>query len=122
MEAKNPFVHVPLFGVMVVTAALLCAPVLTVAQPAAIDGIRLAQDVVPAPEGYETVTVKYVTVGPTDLYISPFTWAGKVLGVQLRAGQPVEVLAKPKGYDWLLVGKDGAGIGYVPASALSLAK
>jgi len=129
MKAKSPFVHTPpcgrisgMFGIMVVMAALLAAPVLTSAQPAAINNIRLAQDVVPAPEGFETVTVKYMTVGPTDLYISPFTWAGKVLGVQLRAGQPVEVLAKPKGYDWLLVGKDGAGIGYVPTSALSRAR
>jgi hypothetical protein len=128
MKAKYPFVHTPggwipsIVGVIVVMAALLSVPVLTLAQPAGTNGIRLGEDVVPAPDGYETVTAKYVTAGPTDLYISPFLWAGKVFGVQLKAGQQVEVLAKPKGYDWLLVGKDGAGIGYVPISVLSQAR
>ncbi len=103
-------------------AALLSMHAYAVAQPATVNGIRLAEDVVPAPDGYETVTTKYMAAGPTDLYISPFIWAGKVLGVQLKAGQPVEILAKPKGYDWLLVGKNGAGIGYVPMSALSQAR
>lgn len=92
------------------------------AQSASPNAILLAEDLVPAPDGYEIVTAKYVTAKPTDLYISPFLWAGKVMGVRLNAGQQIEVLAKPKGYDWLLVGKNGAGIGYVPMSALSPVK
>ena len=129
MKTKYPFVHTPLrgwmpsiVGITMVMGALLSVPVLTLAQPARTNEIRLAEDVVPAPDGYETVTAKYVTARQTDLYISPFLWAGKVFGVQLKAGQQVEVLAKPKGYDWLLVGKDGAGIGYVPISVLSQAR
>ena len=109
-------------GVVVVAIALLFGPFHALAQPAGANAIRLAEDVVPAPDGYEMVTAKYFAPKPTDLYISPFTWAGKVLGVQLKAGEQIEVLAKPRGYDWLLVGKNGAGIGYVPISALSPAK
>ena len=91
-------------------------------QAADVTGIRLADDVVPAPDGYEAVTAKYIVAKPTDIYISPFIWGGKVLGIHVNAGQPVEVLARPKGYDWLLVGKNGEGIGYVPISVLSPAK
>ena len=107
-------------GAAVVIAALLAVPAF--AQPAGGNAIRLPDDLVPAPDGYETVTVKYVTARPTDLYISPFIWAGKVMGAHLNTGQPVEILAKPKGYDWLLVGRNGTAIGYVPISMLSPAK
>lgn len=109
-------------GVLVVMAAILPLHFPAFAQPANINSIRLGEEVVPAPQGYERVTAKYVAARPTDLYISPFIWGGKVVGAQLKAGQPVEVLAKPKGYDWLLVGKNGAGIGYVPLSVLAPAK
>jgi hypothetical protein len=80
--------------------------------------VPLAGDVVPAPDGLARVTGKYVTAEPTDVYISPFIWAGKVKNVHIAAGQPLDVLAKPKGYDWLLIGKGGKGIGYVPLSVL----
>src|SRR4029077_21195040 len=106
-------------GVVLGVFIVLSGPLHAKAQPASANGILLAEDLVPAPDGYEIVTAKYVTAKPTDLYISPFLWAGKVMGVRLSAGQQIEVLAKPKGYDWLLVGKNGAGIGYVPMSVLS---
>jgi hypothetical protein len=108
-------------GVLVVMAAMLPLPP-ALGQPAGVNSIRLGEEVVPAPEGYEPVTAKYVAARPTELYISPFIWGGKVIGAQLKSGQQVEVLAKPKGYDWLLVGKNGAGIGYVPLSVLAPAK
>ena len=111
-----------LVGIVLVFVMGLSMQFHALAQPASPNGILLGDDLVPAPDGYEMVTAKYVTAKPTDLYISPFLWAGKVVGVRLSASQPVEVLAKPKGYDWLLVGKNGAGIGYVPISALSPVK
>jgi len=111
-----------LVGVVFAIVMVLSVPFHALAQPASPNGIPLAEDLVPAPEGYEMVTAKYITTKPTDLYISPFLWAGKVMGVQLSAGQQVEILAKPKGYNWLLVGKNGAGIGYVPISVLSPVK
>jgi len=40
----------------------------------------------------------------------------------LKAGQAVDALAKVKDYDWILVGKNGIGIGYIPMSRLTSAK
>ncbi len=37
----------------------------------------------------------------------------------LKRGDRVEVLAKVKGWEWVLIGKDGTGIGYVSISMLS---
>jgi hypothetical protein len=107
---------------LMVLALMAIAPPATAAQAANAGAIRLEDDVVPAPDGYEPVATKYVTAKPTDLYISFFIWGGKVRNVHLDAGQAVEVLARPKGYDWLLVGKNGEGIGYVPLSALAPAR
>lgn len=84
--------------------------------------LSMGDDLVPAPYGYEAVAGKYVTAKATDIYISPFIWAGKVMGAHLNAGQPVEVLARAKGYDWLIVGKNGTPLGYVPQAALAPAK
>ena len=79
----------------------------------------LQDGVVPAPFGFEAATDRYVAKETTAVYISPFFWAGKVKGAEIKAGQPVRVLAKPKDYDWLLVGRNGNGIGYVPLSSVS---
>ncbi len=104
-----------------IVAAGLCISVQAPAQTGGVN-VKLSDDIVPAPDGYEPVTAKYVTAKATDLYISPFIWAGKVIGAHLDSGQPVDVVAKPKGYDWLLVGKGGVAIGYVPMSAVSAVK
>jgi hypothetical protein len=106
---------------LVVSGGISLAPY-AFAQPADGSTPHLAQDVVPAPAGYEKIMAHYVAAHPTALYISPFIWAGKVLDSHLDAGQPVDLLAQAKGYDWFLVGKDGEGIGYVPASALTKTK
>src|SRR5579872_7117535 len=85
---------------LVLTVALLAGlPPVAVAAAAEMN-VPLANDVVPAPAGLEPVTMKYVAAKPTDLYISVFTWAGKVKGEHLNAGEPVDVLARPIGYDW----------------------
>jgi len=91
------------------------------AAPAA-DAIRLADNVVPAPFGYESTTAKYVIAEPTRLYVSPYIYPGTVNTETLQKGQPVDTLAKVKDYDWILVGKSGVGIGYVPLSRLAPAK
>jgi len=108
-----------------VTSALglltLCFASSVLAQGVA-PNLNMGDDLVPAPYGYEAVTGKYITAKPTDVYISPYVWAGKVTGVHLNAGVPVEVLARAKGYDWLIVGKNGMPMGYVPQTALSPAK
>jgi hypothetical protein len=103
-------------------AVLILWPALAYAADAVATKLSLADDVVPAPDGYEPVTGHYVAAGTTALYISPYIWAGKVKGAEIEAGQPVQALGKPKGYDWLLVGDNGKGIGYVPLSAVSEVK
>jgi hypothetical protein len=103
-----------------IAAACLGGPVWS--QPANLNAIHLSNDIVPAPDGFEPAAGKYIAAKPADIYISPFIWAGKVIGIRLNAGQPVEVLAKLKGYDWLLIGNRGEGIGYVPISSLTPAK
>jgi hypothetical protein len=109
-------------GFLAVFVLALGIPLPAAGQTADVSGIRLEDEVVPAPQGYEAVTAKYIAAKATDIYISPFIWGGKVRNAHLNAGEQVPVLAKPKGYDWLLVGKNGAGIGYVPVSALALAQ
>jgi len=103
-------------------AATALCPVATSAQTANLSAIHLSNDIVPAPDGFEPAAGKYVTRKATDLYISPFIWAGKVIGVHLNAGQPVDIVAKLRGYDWLLVGNKGEGIGYIPMSMVVAAK
>jgi hypothetical protein len=108
-----------MFGI--VAAPILAASV-ALAAASTPDGIRLANDVVPAPFGYEATTTKYVVAEPTPLYVSPYVFPGTANKEQLKPGQAVDVLAKAKGYDWILVGKDGIGIGYIPVSRLAPAK
>ena len=86
------------------------------------ENIRLANDVVPAPFGYEPIATRYVIAETTSLYVSPYIYPGTVNNAKLNAGQAVDILAKAKGYDWILVGKDGIGIGYIPMSRLAPAK
>lgn len=102
--------------------SILGAAIAVAASPTAVSAIQLSGDIVPAPDGFEPVSGKFVIVKPTDVYISPFIWAGKVTGLHLDAAQTVEVLAKLKGYDWLLIGRMGEGIGYVPISKLAPAR
>lgn len=82
----------------------------------------LPGDLVPAPFGYETVSGNYAVTRTTDVYISPYLWAGKVLGVEMQANQPIQVLAKVKDFNWLLVGSNGVPLGYLPLSAVSQVK
>lgn len=122
MRMSSIYRLTPAAIVMAVCGATALCVGAAAAQPANLNAIHLSDDIVPAPDGFEAVTGKYVTRKATDLYISPFIWAGKVIGMQLSAGQPVQILAKLKGYDWLLVGNRGEGIGYVPMSVLVPAK
>jgi hypothetical protein len=111
-----------LIPAVIICAATALCPVATSAQTANLSAIHLSNDIVPAPDGFEPAAGKYVTRKATDLYISPFIWAGKVIGVHLNAGQPVDIVAKLRGYDWLLVGNKGEGIGYIPMSMVVAAK
>jgi len=80
--------------------------------------LKLAPGVTKAPEGYETPAATYVVANPTSVFNNHFYYDSKVTG-DLKRGEHVEALAKVKGYDWILVGKNGTGIGYVPISMLA---
>ena len=79
---------------------------------------KLAPDVAKATEGYEAPATKYIVANPTDIYSDHFIYGGKVTG-QLKRSEAVDALAKVKGYEWILVGKNGVGVGYVPISLLA---
>jgi hypothetical protein len=81
------------------------------------DSLKLAPGVVKAP-GYETPATNYIVANSTNIYNDHSFYDSKVTG-QLKRGEHVDALAKVKGWEWLLVGKDGTGIGYISISMLS---
>jgi|HubBroStandDraft_6_1064221.scaffolds.fasta_scaffold464195_1 hypothetical protein len=83
-----------------------------------VDGLKFAPGVTKSTEGYETPAATYVVANPTNVFNNHFYFDTKVTG-ELKRGDHVEALAKVKGYDWVLVGKNGMGIGYVPISMLA---
>ena len=82
------------------------------------DTLKLAPGVMKAPEGFETPPATYVVANPTSVFSNHFIYDTKVTG-ELKRGEKVETLAKVKGYEWVLIGKNGMGIGYVPISMLA---
>ena len=99
-------------------ALALCAA----ASAAAAADIPLGKDIVPAPFGYEPVSGRYVVAETTPLYVSPYIYPGTVDKTKLAAGQPVNVIAKVRDYDWMLVGRGGVGVGYIPSARLKPAQ
>jgi uncharacterized protein YgiM (DUF1202 family) len=81
------------------------------------ESLKLAPGVVKA-EGYETPATTYIVANGTNVYSGHSFFDTKVTG-ELKRGDHVDVLAKVKGWEWVLVGKDGTGIGYVSISMLS---
>jgi hypothetical protein len=84
----------------------------------AAEQVRLANNIAPAPFGYEPLTTRYVIAETTLIYVSPLIYPGAISTKKLQPGQPVNALAKVKNYDWILVGQNGVGIGYIPISRL----
>lgn len=104
------------FGVAALGAAFFGGQVLAADVPA--DSLKLAPGVTKAPEGFETPPATYIVANPTSIFNNHFYYDTKVTG-ELKRGEHVQALAKVKGYDWVLVGKNGMGIGYVPISMLA---
>jgi len=103
-------------AVMAAVAIGQVAPVACAADIPA-DSLKLAPGVMKA-EGYETPPTTYIVANSTNIYSDHSLVGDKVTG-SLKRGDRVEVLAKVKGWDWALVGRDGTGIGYVSISMLS---
>jgi len=81
------------------------------------DSLKLAPGVLKE-EVYETPATTYIVANGTNVYSGHSFYGTKVTG-ELKRGDHVEVLAKVKGWEWVLVAKDGTGIGYVSISMLS---
>jgi hypothetical protein len=103
------------------TAVALTAALALVAAARAADiapeGLKLAPGIAKA-VGYEAPATIYIVANSTNIYSGHTFVDTKVTG-ELKRGDRVEVLAKVKGWEWALVGKDGTGIGYVSISMLS---
>ena len=95
---------------------LLSAAAIAAVQNAGTLDIKLA-DGVKRYSAYDPVATKYVVANATDIYADT-TQSSKVTG-HLDRGQQVVALAKPKDWDWILVGKDGVGIGYISRGVIA---
>ena len=109
------------FGAVTVVSAAATAALLNIAAAFAADisadNLKLAPGVTKAP-GYETADTQYIVANPTSIYSDHSFFGTKVTG-ELKRGEHVDALAKVKGWDWVLVGKGGTGVGYVSTSMLS---
>jgi uncharacterized protein YgiM (DUF1202 family) len=82
------------------------------------DNLKIAPGVIKA-DGYETPPAKgYIVANSTNVFSGHAVYGTDITG-QLKVGEKVEILAKVKGWDWMLVGNEGTGIGYVPNSMLA---
>src|SRR6201982_563059 len=97
--------------------AALLASTVAFAADISPDSLKLAPGVVKA-AGYETPATTYIVANSTNVYSGPSFVDTKVTS-ELKRGDRVEVLAKVKGWEWALVGKDGSGVCYVSLSILS---
>jgi hypothetical protein len=121
MNSRDPLYWVR-FATVTVAAAAITVAALTVASARAADlsadSLKLAPGVTKAAEGFEAPPTTYIVANPTSIFSDHFFFGTKVMG-ELKRGEHVDALAKVKGYDWVLVGKNGQGLGYVPISMLS---
>lgn len=73
------------------------------------NGYRLSAQIAPA--SYNRLDRTYVATTGVNLRAGPTTNSAKV--GRLQPGQRFEALAKVRGSDWILVGQNGVGVGYV---------
>lgn len=83
-----------------------------------VDSLKFAPGVVKA-SGYETPPApSYIVANSTNIFSNHAFYGTNVTG-ELKRGEKPEVLAKVKGWQWVLIGNQGTGIGYVATSMLS---
>ena len=74
-------------------------------------GYNLSGDIVPA--NYSRIDQTFVANRTVNLRAAPTTNSGRV--GSLRAGERFQALANVRGSEWILVGQNGVGVGYVHA-------
>lgn len=108
----------------VLTAALVAglgAPLALAADNAApIPAPPLAPNVKPQ-AGYEAAPQNLVVANPTSIHVDITPYSAHVAELD-NVGERINALAKVKDWDWILVGRDGVGIGYVSRNMLTEAK
>ncbi|WP_374471567.1 SH3 domain-containing protein [Phenylobacterium sp.] len=72
-------------------------------------GYRLSSSIAPA--NYSRIGDTFVATRTVNLRAAPSTGSGRV--GSLRAGERFQALAEVRGTDWILVGENGVGVGYV---------
>lgn len=116
---KRNFAYQTRFGAVAgMFAAIALFNTAALAEDVSPDSLKLAPGVVKAAEGYEEPATTYIVANGTNVYAGHSLYDTNVTG-ELKRGDHVDVLAKVKGWEWVLVGKGGTGIGYVPISMLS---
>ena len=73
------------------------------------NGYRLSSSISPA--SYHRVDRTFVANGGVNLRAAPTTNSNRV--GRLQPGQRFQALAQVRGSDWILVGENGVGVGYV---------
>ena len=106
-----------LYAVAALLAGALASAPVSAAAPISP---KLAQGVKPQ-AGYEQITERLVVANPTPIY-SDILVTSPTTGELDKVGEPVNAIAKVKDWDWVLVGRDGVGIGYVSRDLLTTAK
>jgi hypothetical protein len=81
---------------------------------------QLAAGVTPQAE-YESLSQSLVVANPTTIFSDTSIYSLPV-GQLEKVGEPVNAIAKVKNSNWVLVGRDGLGIGYVSGSLLTPVK
>jgi uncharacterized protein YgiM (DUF1202 family) len=117
MNKRDFLCQTCLSAVVGLFAGITCFSTAAVAADVSADSLKLAPGVAKA-EGYETPATTYIVANGTNVYSGHSFYDTKVTG-ELKRGDHVDVLAKVKGWEWVLVGKNGTGIGYVSISMLS---
>ena len=87
-------------------------------QAISMSGLRLASNVQPA-SGYVGAPPKFIANSSVNLRAAPST-TSRVLG-RIAAGQTVDVLGQVQGTNWLLIGRNGVGQGYVASNLFRVA-
>lgn len=105
--------YVPQSAVREIAETVTTAPYV---EPIAREAIRLNAGVIRA-SAYETAPTLFSVRGNANLRASPST-ASRSLGMVYR-GDEVEALGKVRGQPWILVARNGAGVGYVHESLLT---
>ena len=108
--------HNRLWSWIFVASAVFSTMAIAAVQTPTFSDLRLAEGVKRF-SNYEPVPTKYIVANTSDVY-ADVTQASKVTG-HLDRGQQIVALAKPKDWDWILVGKDGVGIGYISRGVIA---